>query len=434
MVARACTVEFMGIPVGTLAYLDELSPYASFEYDPNWVREGFALNPLHMPLTQQVYQFAALAPATYKGLPSVFADSLPDDFGNALINAWLARSGQDASQFSAIDRLLYTGTRGMGALEYQNAIHPFGHTSQVSVAQLLRLAQSVLDERNQLKVSPQGEHGGLSHLLQVGTSAGGARPKAVIAIDDARSQILSGQGRVPAGFTHYLLKFDGVVEHNSQRETFGDPQGFGAMEYTYYQMAVDCGITMQHCELLHEGGRAHFLTRRFDREGNQKYHVLTLCAMDHADYKKPGHYSYEELLSVARRLGLSRSEQLEIFKRMLFNVVARNQDDHTKNTAFYVNDAFEWRLAPAYDIAYSYKPGSDWVDTHQMTINGKRDHFTREDFYRVASLISKLSPKKVDAMLEVVIKIVSRWPEYAQANNVQTDLRDTISQNLRLTL
>ncbi len=434
MIAKACSVHFMGLEVGSLAYINADSPYASFEYSKEWIADGFSISPIHMPLSQALYTFPALSANTFRGLPSAFADSLPDDFGNALIDAWLAQTGRDKNQFSAIDRLLYTGTRGMGALEYQHALEPFTDThNALSVSELLALAQDVLDNRNSLSINSESDDA-INHLFQVGTSAGGARPKAVIAMDSQRKKIISGQGNVPDGFEHYLLKFDGVEEHNSGRETFGDPKGFGVMEYAYYKMATACGITMSRCELLEESGRRHFMTRRFDREGGQKYHVLTLCAMAHADYKKPGQYSYEEVLSVARTLSLSQPEQIEIFRRMVFNVVARNHDDHTKNTAFFVDDNFKWRLSPAYDIAYSYKPGSAWVDRHQMSINGKRDNFTRSDLLTVAALITSLSNKEACAIIERVIGVASNWMTYAKECNVFPEFRELIQENLRLHL
>lgn len=433
MVAKVCTVEFDGVRVGALAKEDD-SAIVSFEYTPEWIVSGFSLDPNHLPLQKGVFSFPGLAFDTYKGLPAAFADSLPDDFGNALIDAWLARKGLDAAQFTAIDRLLYTGKRGMGALEYQPAVeldsdNPF----EVELAELVQLAQKVLDDRAHFAASMQ-DADGLLNLLQVGTSAGGARPKAVIAINEKRDHILSGQVPAPEGYQHYLLKFDGVVEHRKGVQTFGDPIGYGLMEYAYYRMAKACDIEMSPCEILHEGNRRHFMTRRFDREQNQKYHVLTLNGLAHADYKKPGHFSYEQLLAQARQLNLTQKEQVQIFRRMVFNVVSRNHDDHTKNTSFYVDDNFEWALAPAYDMAWSYKPGSEWVARHQMSINGKRDGFSRDDLLTIASLISNFSRKKADNIIDHTISVISQWPQIAAEEKVPGSLIEEVSESHRLTM
>jgi serine/threonine-protein kinase HipA len=274
----------------------------------------------------------------------------------------------------------------------------------------------------------------LNGILQVGTSAGGARAKALIAINKDRTEIRSGQVAAPEGFEHYLLKFDGVIEHSNNRETFGDPQGFGRMEYAYYLMAKDAGINISPCELLIEGKRAHFLTKRFDRIGNYKLHYQSLCAMDHADYKKPGQYSYEQLFSVARQLRLSRAEAVEIYRRMVFNIVARNHDDHTKNTGFLLAGPHEqWQLAPAFDIAYSYKPGSPWVNSHQISLNGKRDNFVRDDLIQAASLISNFK-KEAKRIIEQVLSVVNAWDTYATAAEVSDEFATTIKQNLRTNL
>lgn len=420
--------------VGALVY-DPATQLALFEYAPEWLAAGVDIAPLRMPLGPGKFQFPGLGRQTYKGLPAVFADSLPDDFGNAVINAWLARNGRSSDSFSPLERLLYTGRRGMGALEYSPAMN----TGQESVAQALELAslvtmaQTVLDERANLEVALDDRQG-LSAILQVGTSAGGARPKAVIAINRERTEIRSGQLEAPPGFEHYLLKFDGVEEQKANSEVFGDPQGFGRMEYAYYLMACDAGVNMSPCELLLEGDRAHFMTRRFDRDGDHKLHYSSLCAMDHADYNRPGTYSYEELLSVARRLRLPREDAVEIFRRMVFNVVGRNHDDHSKNFGFILAAPQDvWRLAPAFDVAYSYKANSPWVNSHQLSLNGKRDNFTYEDLMAVASLIGNFRQQARQIILQVT-EVVSRWPDYAEEAGVFTGFREQIRQNLRLGL
>ena len=422
--------------VGALAWAPETGT-ATFEYTPEWMSKNVQIAPLHMPIQTngpRVFQFPQLNPDTYKGLPACFADTLPDDFGNAVINAWLARNGRDPNSVTPLERLLYTGTRGMGALEYAPALRQVQNAGgKLELESLITMAQQVLNQRTETYAAIH-EKDDLNGILQVGTSAGGARAKALIAINKDRTEIRSGQVAAPEGFEHYLLKFDGVVEHSNSRETFGDPQGFGRMEYAYYLMAKDSGISISPCELLQDGKRAHFLTKRFDRISNYKLHYQSLCAMDHADYKKPGQYSYEQLFSVARQLRLSRAEAVEIYRRMVFNIAARNHDDHTKNTGFLLAGPREqWQLAPAFDIAYSYKPGSPWVNSHQMSLNGKRDNFVRDDLMQAASLISNFK-KEAKHIIEQVLSVVNAWDNYAAAAEVNEKFSHTIKQNLRTNL
>lgn len=449
MVAQVARIELHGHWVGALAYdinSRDNSPVATFEYSPDWLDSGIEIAPLHMPLAPVKYRFPALPEPTYRGLPAVFADSLPDDFGNAVINAWLASRGQSPNAFTALDRLLYTGKRGMGAIEYSPVINRgLGKPQQLELESLINMAQQVIEKRSQLQgpvnsgathqISDQQDEkeDGLTDLLQVGTSAGGARAKAVVALNADRSQIRSGQVDAPEGFKHYLIKFDGVSELHHSSELWGDPLGYGLMEYTYYLMAKELGIHMMPCELLSDGPRSHFLTERFDRIDNEKVHVLTLCGMDHADYKQPGGYSYEQLLTTARTLRLPRADAEQIFKRMVFNVVARNHDDHTKNTAFILNSNNQWRLAPAYDLAYSYKPGSAWVDQHQMSLNGKRDHFTRDDLMSISRLIGNFD-KQAHGIINNTIDVVSQWSSYANRVGVFDGLKNTIQKNVRTSL
>ena len=431
-------VRLWGEQVGALLYNEE-SGLTTFEYAPSWRATGVPVSPLNLPTRPGRFTFPGLPFETFRGLPGAFADTLPDDFGNAVIDAWLTRNGLDKADFNPLDRLLYTGTRGMGALEY----HPVMPNRQSQAADdvhidlLVELAQRVLDHRAGLEVSLEGngDHGdAMTEIFQVGTSAGGARPKAVIAVNEDRSRILSGQKDAPEGFQHYLLKFDGVRERANTSEVFGDPQGYGRMEYAYYLMAKEAGINMMPSELLIEGNRAHFMTKRFDRDGNRKRHYQSLCAMDHADYKKPGLYSYEQLFSVARQLRLPRADAVEIYRRMIFNVIARNQDDHTKNFGFVLGSPNSgWRLAPAFDVAFSYKPGSYWVDTHQMTLNGKRDDFTQVDLLTVAEQVRGLR-EEAPLLIEHCISAISRWQEFAKIASVNSSLAGWIQQNLRLQL
>ncbi|HWV16879.1 MAG TPA: type II toxin-antitoxin system HipA family toxin [Cellvibrio sp.] len=424
--------------VGALAW-EPANATATFEFTPEWVATGVQISPIRMPTTtggQRKFSYPQLNPNTYKGLPAAFADTLPDDFGNAVINAWLARNGRDANSLNPLERLLYTGKRGMGALEYAPALqrNPQAH-NKLELESLVGMAQQVLDQRSGIATSlNSSDKNAMAAILQVGTSAGGARAKALVALNAARSEIRSGQVDAPPGFEHYLLKFDGVTEHHSQSEVFGDPKGFGRMEYAYYRMAVDAGINMSPCELLLDGQRAHFLTKRFDRIGNRKLHYQSLCAMDHADYKMPGHYSYEQLFSVARQLHLTRAEAVEIYRRMAFNIIARNHDDHSKNTGFLLPDPHSrWQLSPAFDIAYSYKPDSPWVNSHQLSLNGKRDNFTRDDLLQAAQLIGNFN-REAKQIIEHILNVVSEWKSYAQQAGVFENFSARIQQNLRINI
>jgi len=426
-------VRLWGRLVGALAY-EPNSKISTFEYSPEWIKSGVEIAPLRMPLSTQKYQFPSLNPETYKGLPAVFADILPDDFGNTVINAWLARQGRDGDSFTALERLLYTGSRGMGAVEFYPAIEQSTFNEHLEIASLVEMAQQVLDQRENLNTSIEHHNEAMLALFQIGTSAGGARAKAVVVVNQDRTEFRSGQADAPDGFEHYLLKFDGVEEHKINSQIFGDPQGFGRMEYAYYLMAVDAGINISPSELLIEGKRAHFMTKRFDRENNRKRHVVSLCAMDHADYKQAGAYSYEQLLAVARRLKLPRKDAIDIYRRMVFNIVARNHDDHTKNTSFILDHAdSQWRLSPAFDLAYSYKKGSPWVNSHQMSANGKRDNFVRDDLLAVASLIGNFNTE-AKQIIEDILLVVSKWSDYAVQAQVSEPFANEIKQNHRLKL
>lgn len=434
MVMEVIGVQYQQHNVGALSFNTDTG-VGAFEFSRDFIHTGIELAPLTMPLAAKVYSFPELNYTTFKGLPGLMADSLPDDFGNAVLNAWMASQGKSAASITPLQRLQYTGTRGMGALEYAPAtsIKQLNAAQQVEIQELVVMAQGVLDARAQfaLDLNTSTDQEALLALLSVGTSAGGARPKAVVAFNQDFSQVRSGQTQVPAAFTHYLLKFDGVSDRSSQQETFGDPLGFGAMEYVYYLMATNCGIQMMPCRLLDEGQRRHFLTQRFDRVGNDKIHIQTLNGIAHVDFAQPGSFSYAELFGVARRLQLDAQDADQLLRRLIFNLVARNHDDHAKNFAFMLKDG-RWQLAPAYDLAYSYKPGSRWVNSHWLTLNGKREHFTRADLYSLQAISPMFTPKKLDEYLEQTIEQVSRWRRLATDHNVPNALIDEIEPNLRL--
>lgn len=387
---------------------------ASFEYDPAFVRSGIEVAPVHMPLSSQVYRFPGLAPASFHGLPGMLADVLPDRFGNAVIDAWLARQGRPAHSFGPLDRLCYIGERAMGALTFAPSDGPAPDAgTTLEVAALVSLASEVLHQRQvvQADLHPDDPHQGLLDILRVGTSAGGARAKALVAWNPDTGEVRSGQVDAGRGFSQWLLKFDGVA-NNRDRE-LADPMGYGAIEFAYHRMAVAAGITMTPCHLLEEGGRRHFMTQRFDRtpEGG-RLHMQTLAAVAHADFNAPGAHGYEQAFGVMRRLGLTMAEVEEQFRRMVFNLVARNQDDHVKNIAYLMDKRGRWFLAPAYDVTWSFNPEGRWTSSHQMTVNGRRDGFGRSDLEAVARIAS-LKRGRAEAILGEVVDAVRTWPRLA---------------------
>ncbi len=425
-------VNLWGRTIGAVS-LDDDAASATFEYDAAFTRSGIEVAPLMMPLSRSLYSFPSLQSETFHGLPGLLADSLPDRFGNALIDAWLARSGRMPESFNAVERLCYTGSRGMGALEYAPATRLDAPGSfHIEVDKLVALASEVLTHRKNLQgwLHEEGKKTALQNILRVGTSAGGARAKAVIAWNPQTNEVRSGQVKTGRGFEYWLMKFDGV-SGNKDKE-LEDPKGYGAIEYAYYRMAVDAGITMSSCRLFEENGRRHFMTKRFDRlEGGGKLHMQSLCGLAHYDFNQAGAYGYEQALQVIRRLGLPMSAIEEQFRRMVFNIVARNQDDHVKNIAFLMDKSGNWSLSPAFDMTYSYQPGGKWTSSHQMTMNGKRSGFTLEDFKMCAKSAS-MKRGRAETIIEEVRNIVAKWRDYADESRVKPEQRDKIESTLRL--
>lgn len=436
MVTEVIKVKYKTYDAGAVSYNTE-TQVGAFEYFPSFIKAGIELSPIKMPLAKKIYTFPLIDHATFKGLPGLIADSLPDDFGNAVMNAWIASQGKSTSDITPLQRLQYTGMRGMGALTYSPATKrkKLNASQPIHIESLIAIAQDVLDKRAQFSVnltnSEQADKEAMMSLMSVGMSAGGARPKAVLAFNKDFTQVRSGQTDAPNGYTHYLMKFDGVSEHNKNQETFGDPMGYGAMEFTYHLLAKKCGITMMPCHLLNEGNRRHFITQRFDRNGNEKTHVQTLNGLEHVSYKQIGSYSYAELFNTARKLKLNPDDAIQLFKRMVFNVISRNHDDHAKNFGFLLDNDNKWQLAPAYDLAYSYKPDSHWVSKHWMTLNGKQDNFTRDDFYSFEKLSPIFSKRTIDDMLNQTIEAVSQWDKIAAEQEVPNSLIKEVSRNLR---
>ena len=424
-------VRLWGRTVGAVSWDDERG-FAHFEYDPAFIPGGRQVAPLTMPLASEIYSFPALPRQTFHGLPGLLADSLPDRFGNALIDAWLARQGRSPEDFNAVERLCYIGARGMGALEFVPATGPTNRLARVDVAALVELASDILSERAALGGSLASAHRGqaLQNILRVGTSAGGARAKAVIAWNPETDEVRSGQTTAGDGFSHWLIKFDGVAG-NKDKE-LDDPRGYGLIEYAYHAMARAAGIEMAECRILREHGRNHFMTRRFDRtDSGRKIHMQSLGAMAHYDFNQAGAYSYEQALGVIDGLGLGKDTAEEQFRRMAFNIVARNQDDHVKNIAFLMDRAGSWSLSPAFDVTYSYNPAGRWTGAQQMSLNGKRDDFEVDDFVACARNVA-LKRGRATAILGEVGKAVSRWSEFAEEAGLPGDSMRRIGAAHRL--
>lgn len=421
------------MPVGAVLW-NAKREVAGFEFEPSFLKSGLDIAPLKMSLEEigdrgRTFAFPALAKETFKGLPGLLADSLPDRFGNSLMDNWLSRQGRSPASVNPVERLCYMGTRGMGALEFQPARHPAesNKSTPLEISGLVDLAKEALVQRKAMTADLKRRRSkDLAEIIRVGTSAGGARAKAIIAYNENTGAVRSGQVNAPKGFHHWIIKFDGVTNAK-----LGDPKGFGRIEYAYHKMALACGIDMEACRLLEENGRAHFMTRRFDRVGNEKLHMQTLCALAHFDYNDPNAYSYEQAFQVMRAMRLPYPDARQLFIRMVFNVVARNQDDHTKNISFLMDAKGTWRLSPAYDVTNAHDPGNKWMNRHQMSVNGKRDGFMRSDLLAVAR---EMHIKKPGEIIESVVSAVGDWPKHAREAGVEKERIAVIGKQLRIKL
>lgn len=411
--------------VGAVA-LEPTRGFYAFEYDKQFVRRNIELAPLQMPLVNaaEPFIFTSLPEATYKRLPAMLADALPDDFGNALIDAWMADRGVSKDRITTLDRLAYMGKRGMGALEFRPARGP--HTSSSTAIDLARLV-------NTARMAVQGEidtdahaHAALTQIIQVGTSAGGARAKAAVAWNPDTNELRAGQFDVPDGFQHWLLKFDGV----GPDKLLGPSTCYGRIEYAYYLMAREAGIDMSPCRLFEENGRAHFMTKRFDRMGNQRHHMQSLCALDHLDFRQVGTHSYSQFFNVMSRLGLGLEAMQQGLTRMVFNIMAANLDDHSKNIAFLLREGegAKWELSPAYDITHAHKPGNKWISQHLMGVNGKFAKITRAD------ILAAVEPYGLRLQVRPIIDKVSAaldlWPQFAAAAGVPMSEHKRIAKDI----
>lgn len=424
-------VGLWGKKIGAVVWDDEKN-IANFEYEPSFRQSGIEISPITMPLSSQIYSFPALEPNTFHGLPGLLADSLPDKFGNALIDAWLAKEGRLPESFNSVERLCYIGKRGMGALEFKPSKGPaYGLSKKIDIESLVELASEILSKRNSFTTffSATKRSQALQDIIKVGTSAGGARAKAIIAWNPETQEVRSGQIKAGTGFSYWILKFDGV-SGNIDKD-IEEIKGYGLIEYAYYKMALEAGIEINECTLLQENSRSHFMTKRFDRtDKGEKIHMQSLGAIAHYDFNQTGAYSYEQAIQVMRKLKLPMNEIAEQFRRTTFNIIARNQDDHVKNIAFLMNKSGKWKLSPAFDVIYSYNPTGIWTNKHQMSMNGKRGKFNKIDFIEFAKTAS-IKNEKAEEIISQVQNAVSKWSTYAKNVNITNDVIRKIAATFR---
>ncbi len=415
-------VHLWGTTIGAVN-LEQQGGVATFQYTDQFLSSGINLAPLTMRLSREVFSFPGLNKQSFHGLPGMLADALPDKFGNAVIDAWLASQGRLPESFDAVERLCYIGKRGMGALEFAPPQITIDDSTTVDMPELVELASRILTEREHFAASLSGSESekkaAMLDIVRVSSSAGGARAKALIAWNENTNEIRSGQVKAPDGYTYWLLKFDGIT--NNKDKELADPSDYGLVEFAYYLMATAAGIDMTQCRILKENGRNHFMTKRFDRTNlGDKIHMQSLCGMAHYDFNLAGAYSYEQAMLVIRRLGLGMEAVEQQFRRMVFNVLARNHDDHTKNIAFLMDRSGNWSLSPAYDVTYSWNAQGDWTNQHQMSINGKRDNFTIADFLACEKAVM-LKRGRSKQIVREVQEAVSLWPEFASQAGVSEE-------------
>jgi serine/threonine-protein kinase HipA len=427
----AAEIRIWGELAGAVRW-DESQQLGYFQYTSAFAQKGWDLSPVKMPLAQGsvIYSFPELRKGrfgtedAFMGLPGLLSDVLPDRYGNKLINIWLAQQGRPENSMNPVEKLCFIGTRGMGALEFEPAqIRSGTRSHSLELDSLVDVTKRMLREREAFLTNlNREEEKAMLEILRIGTSAGGARPKAVIAFNPKTKEVRSGQGNVPRDFEHWLIKLDGI-----SGEQFGDSSGWGRVEYAYHLMAIDCQIEMSECQLLEENGRAHFMTRRFDREGNIRHHVQTLCGLQHYDFNDMYGYSYEQLFQTMRILRLTYPEAEQMFRRMVFNVLATNYDDHTKNFSFILKKESNWRLAPAYDLCFSFDQVNHWVSQQTLSVRGKRLHITRDDLMSIAR---ENNIKKGEKIIDDIHAVVSSWNQYAERAGVVKVLKERVSSNL----
>lgn len=420
-------VNLYGQPVGTFRW-DNNRQLAHFEYADSFIGKGLEPSPILMPVRQgRVYSFSDIGRETFKGLPGMLADSLPDTYGRALFDRWLALTGRSSG--NAVETLCFLGKRCMGALEFEPAMDaPYSPDVRIELDSLVEVASEALSEKEEFGANLEDDKkAAIAEIVRLGTSAGGQRAKAIIAYNPLTGEVRSGQIEAPEGFDYYLIKLDGVTAEAGFRET----QNFGRLEYSFYRLVKECGIEMSDCKLIEENGRAHFLTKRFDRQNGEKIHMQTLCGIAHYDYRNPRSYSYEQAFNVMRVLRLPYSQAQEMFRRMVFNVVIRNQDDHTKNISFLMDKQGKWNLSPAYDMGFAYNPKGGWTVQHQMSINGKFDDIARQDLLEFAK---RNNIKEAAQIIDSIVEVSSRWQLIARECEVPQPMIDAIVPNLKLSI
>lgn len=420
-------VNLYGQPVGTFRW-DNNRQLAHFEYADSFIGKGLEPSPILMPVRHgRIYSFSGIGRETFKGLPGMLADSLPDTYGRALFDRWLALTGRSSG--NAVETLCFLGKRCMGALEFEPAMDaPYSPDVRIELDSLVEVASEALSEKEEFGANlEEDKKAAIAEIVRLGTSAGGQRAKAIIAYNPSTGEVRSGQIEAPEGFDYYLIKLDGVTAEAGFRET----QNFGRLEYSFYRLVKECGIEMSDCSLIEENGRAHFLTKRFDRKNGEKIHMQTLCGIAHYDYRNPRSYSYEQAFNVMRALRLPYSQAQEMFRRMVFNVVIRNQDDHTKNISFLMDRQGKWALSPAYDMGFAYNPKGGWTAQHQMSINGKFDGITRQDLMEFAK---RNNIKEATEIIDRIAEVSSRWPLLARECEVPQPMIDAIMPNLQLSI
>lgn len=418
-------VKMFGMTVGSVSW-DPRYEVARFEYDTDFVKTGIQPAPILMPTVEgRVYSFGDLNRVTFKGLPGMLADSLPDTYGRALFDKWLALTGRTSGNI--IESLCFMGKRCMGALEFEPAIESaFSSEQRIELDSLVAVAREALTEKDSFQANLDDDRkAAIAEILRLGTSAGGQRAKAIIAYNKKTGEVRSGQVDAPDGFDYYLIKLDGV----SATAGFKETENFGRLEYSFAKLVRACGIDMTECSLIEENGRAHFLTKRFDRVNGEKVHMQTLCGIAHYDYRLLRGYSYEQAFNVMRGLHLTYQEAQEMFRRVVFNVVVRNQDDHTKNISFLMDKQGKWRLSPAYDMGYAYNPNGAWTSAHQMSINGKFDNITRADLLELAT---RNNIRNASQIIDEVCSSCADWPKIARECDVPQEMIDQIFTNMQL--